>query len=219
MKDKALQEALPKPENMKWLLDAANQVINELKVQEHLDSDTFRWLCNAVGQVERDLSRAALASQPEQAPILDLQLFYDQLVDGQIIKESDGEPWPLTKSEAKQIVDALFERLKVVWPLRIAPAPADRICNRCKANLCEHDNCTDWTCARSCSKCAKVPIPIGNSPNILPAPAPAEEAGTPFDPREWIMSEMATEQIPEMWVQQLVARAYAAGQAAKGGRA
>jgi hypothetical protein len=63
---------------------------------------------------------ARLASQPEQAPILDLQLFYDQLVDGQIIKESDGEPWPLTKSEAKQIVDALFERLKVVWPLRIA---------------------------------------------------------------------------------------------------
>jgi len=50
------------------------------------------------------------------------------------------------------------------------------------------------------------------------APAPAEEARTPFDPRDWIMHEMATEQIPEMWLQQLVARAYAAGQAAKGGR-
>lgn len=28
-------------------------------------------------------------------------------------------------------------------------------CNRCAADLCEHDNCTDWTCARACSKCAK----------------------------------------------------------------
>ena len=30
-------------------------------------------------------------------------------------------------------------------------------CNRCQADLCEHDNCTDWTCARACSKCAQSP--------------------------------------------------------------
>lgn len=30
-------------------------------------------------------------------------------------------------------------------------------CNRCQADLCEHDNCTDWTCARACSKCAAAP--------------------------------------------------------------
>lgn len=52
------QSAQPKPENLKWLLDASNQVISELGKQEHLDSDTFRWLCNAVGQVERDLRQA-----------------------------------------------------------------------------------------------------------------------------------------------------------------
>ena len=32
-------------------------------------------------------------------------------------------------------------------------------CNRCHSRLCEHDNCTDWTCARACSKCAKGPEP------------------------------------------------------------
>lgn len=32
-------------------------------------------------------------------------------------------------------------------------------CNRCAADLCEHDNCTDWTCARACSKCAPGPAP------------------------------------------------------------
>lgn len=53
------QEVLPKPENIKWLIDASNQAISELSKQEHLDSDTFRWLCNAVGQVERDLRRQA----------------------------------------------------------------------------------------------------------------------------------------------------------------
>lgn len=37
------------------------------------------------------------------------------------------------------------------------------ICNRCKANLCEHENCTDWTCARACSKCAPSPVGVGES--------------------------------------------------------
>ena len=32
-------------------------------------------------------------------------------------------------------------------------------CNRCAADLCEHDNCTDWTCARACGKCAPGPAP------------------------------------------------------------
>ncbi|HWH59315.1 MAG TPA: hypothetical protein VN682_16925 [Terriglobales bacterium] len=32
-------------------------------------------------------------------------------------------------------------------------------CNRCAADLCEHDNCTDWTCARACGKCAPGPVP------------------------------------------------------------
>lgn len=62
-------EALSKPENVKWLLDASNQVISELGKQEHLDSDTFRWLCNAVGQVERDLKRAALAAKGAQISV------------------------------------------------------------------------------------------------------------------------------------------------------
>jgi hypothetical protein len=40
-----------------------------------------------------------------------LELFRCQLIDGQIIKESDGEPWPLSKSEANQIVAELEKRL------------------------------------------------------------------------------------------------------------
>ena len=40
-----------------------------------------------------------------------LELFRCQLIDGQIVKESDGEPWPLTKSEANQIVAELGIRL------------------------------------------------------------------------------------------------------------
>lgn len=57
------ESASPKPENVKWLIDASNQVISELGKQEHLDSDTFRWLCNAVGQIERDLRQS---SQPAE---------------------------------------------------------------------------------------------------------------------------------------------------------
>ena len=47
---------------------------------------------------------------PEREP-LDVQKFRDDLVDGLIIKESDGDPWPLTKSEADQIADELRKRL------------------------------------------------------------------------------------------------------------
>lgn len=54
-----------------------------------------------------------------------------------------------------------FDRI-ILSPQRIAstqesltPAPNPLFCNRCEANLCEHDNCTDWTCARACSRCAR----------------------------------------------------------------
>jgi hypothetical protein len=57
-------------------------------------------------------ARAALALPlAPKVPRLDLKLFRDQLVDGQILKESDGDPWPLTKSEADQIVAELKNRL------------------------------------------------------------------------------------------------------------
>ena len=51
--------------DQKWLLDAANQVVKELGKQEHVDSDTFRWLCNAIGCVEREEKRALAASPAE----------------------------------------------------------------------------------------------------------------------------------------------------------
>jgi len=45
-----------------------------------------------------------------------LEQFYCELVDGQVIKESDGEPWALTKSEARQIVDELRKRILAASP-------------------------------------------------------------------------------------------------------
>lgn len=53
----------------------------------------------------------AKAGETSGGQRFDAELFYAQLIDGQIIKESDGEPWPLTKPEARQICDALKQRL------------------------------------------------------------------------------------------------------------
>jgi hypothetical protein len=61
---------------------------------------------------------------------------------------SDGEP---TNAGAAMLVCA--DELKAALS---AAAPR---CNRCAADLCEHDNCTDWTCARACGKCAPWPAP------------------------------------------------------------
>jgi len=66
---------------------------------------------------------------------LDIQKFRDDLVDGLIIKESDGEPWPLTKSEADQIADELRKRLVTApraagWqrePIKITTDELERI--------------------------------------------------------------------------------------------
>src|SRR5581483_8538805 len=48
-------------------------VIKELGKQEHLDSETFRWLRNAVGQVERDLQRALQVAGVPSGKLEELQ--------------------------------------------------------------------------------------------------------------------------------------------------
>ncbi len=74
-------------------------------------------------------------------------------------------------------LQALVARMQLAenWHRRVAPlvvkgwrieleaalSAASAHCNRCAANLCEHDNCTDWTCARACSKCAPAPARDG----------------------------------------------------------
>jgi len=32
-------------------------------------------------------------------------------------------------------------------------------CSRCRANICKHNRCTDWTCAEACQECAPGPAP------------------------------------------------------------
>lgn len=58
--------------------------------------------------------------------------------------EWGGDPGPWEQDIAKRAYAA-------------AQAASATHCNRCASKLCEHDNCTDWTCARACSKCAKEP--------------------------------------------------------------
>lgn len=95
-------------------------------------------------------------------------------------------------------------------------------CNRCQANLCEHDNCTDWTCARACSKCAKGPreqelspfaVSGGTPPGTVTGWETPQSVGFTFDeaaaqpPQELVSlvaeasqrSEMGTQERYSIW--------------------
>lgn len=67
---------------------------------------------------------------------------------------------------------------------REAALSAAARCNRCAADLCEHDNCTDWTCARACGKCAP-------GPALSAAPAPRMFPIQKATPIPWSLAERA----------------------------
>jgi 5-methylcytosine-specific restriction protein A len=50
-----------------------------------------------------------------------------------------------TSGKARAQVAALQDVDSLLW------------CARCRADLCQHGKCTDWTCAHSCEVCAPVP--------------------------------------------------------------
>lgn len=82
-------------------------------------------------------------------------------------------------------------------------------CNRCQANLCEHDNCTDWTCARACSKCAKGP----REQERAPAAQPPQELVSLHEALKWALNhvvrtdEASEEEDAEWWKNYKAARA------------
>lgn len=108
----ALPTVTPAPTETEW----------QKHLREHHNSGGREFICDECELIiAKEKANIAEPTVTVAAPTLRevLQLFRDQLVDGQIIKESDGEPWPLSKSEADQIITELEKRLRT-------PADLDR---------------------------------------------------------------------------------------------
>lgn len=235
-----MREALPRPENIKWLLDASKQVITELGKQEHLDSDTFRWLCNAVGQVERDLSRAA--EQSPLGPALELQ----NVVTAACVWRNEDRP--MTRFELRKAVDKYIAAKQPSGYIEgmaqgtgannLAVSPDQQACPECKGTK-DSPMPLSGAASRCINKFHRADSQETNAPKyrlfkrilcvhpearlsweefekqIMPlvrlaAPVPAEQAGTPFDSEKWLR-----ERYPRMNYN-CGKDAYAAGLAASG---
>ena len=68
--------------------------------------------CKRIAGFREAARQNAHPPSPDVAGAL-LEKFRCDLIDGLVVKESDGDPWPLTKSEANQIVAELEKRLRI----------------------------------------------------------------------------------------------------------
>jgi hypothetical protein len=124
--------------------------------------------CSCCGDGDTAMEYHTHDSAVKVGATLDVQQVAREITE---LKDASARGWNRATYEEDELQAAWHEGARNAYELvlkeYLVAAPDSKVtrCNRCQANLCKHDNCTDWTCARACSKCASTPDSKGNGPS------------------------------------------------------